>query len=195
MTRRPYQSMLISLFLTILLLNYHKAMADDNMDNFYYQCQKYTAVASDFYKTCIDRARPYERTFYPGGGVRGEVESFRFYLNPIQTPTRFLLGCVVNANGKLNYVGMYYSHAPLTVAESNMKEAVFVDYDDSIGIAPEGRQVTLIAIRQFASDVIPERFPGFRKNCEKQGMENFGDIKANIHYGYRYEYKAGNYIR
>ena len=145
--------------------------------------------ADDFASECLQKARPFERGFRPGGGSRVELETFKVYFQAVKLSSRFLLGCVLNFKSKIAFAGVYYSHKPLDMRQFDQLPFDFVDFFGNVGVDIDGRKVTILAIRQFGTKNIPEQFHEYKSNCEPQDMENFGGQVATIPYGWRYTYR------
>ena len=145
---------------------------------FYAQCHALLPIADEFAKECMQRAKPFSRTFYPSGGNRGEKESYSTYFKTLSAPSHFVLGCVLNFEHKLNFVGLYYTARPLDMSTFSEDKVVFIDPNDNVGLDADGIQTTFVAIRQFVTDTIPRRFPVIPKNCEDSGIDETSGSKA-----------------
>ncbi|MCC8942964.1 hypothetical protein H8A99_42795 [Bradyrhizobium sp. Arg68] len=93
------------------------------------------------------------------------------YFRSLDAPSHFLLGCVLDFNRKINFVGLYYSARPLDMSQFDRSTVVFVDPNDNVGLSIGDRQRTLIAVRQFVTSSIPARLEGRPKNCEEATPE------------------------
>src|SRR4051794_41054484 len=122
---------------------------------FYAQCHKLLPVADDFARECQQRARPFSRTFYPSGGSRGELESYSTHFKTLDAPSNFVLGCVLDFKHKLSFVGLYFTARPLDMARFSDTQIAFIDPNANVGLQIDGVRHTLVAARQFATDVIP----------------------------------------
>jgi len=168
---------------------------------FYAQCHKLLPVADDFARECQQRARPFSRTFFPSGGSRGEVESYSAHFKPLDAPSNFVLGCVLDFKHKLSFVGLYFTARPLDMARFNDYQIAFIDPDDNVGLQIDGVRHTLVAARQFVTDVIPPRIKARPNNCEDPHMEtiNGSDATAFEHFRQvdenQMEYCTGDYCR
>ena len=189
---RAFKALLTS---SALLLNFGMQSSLAGEAEFYAQCHKFLPIADDFASDCLQKARSFQRTFYPSGGSRGEVESFSAYFKPLDTPSRFLLGCVLNFKHQLSFVGVYYSHEKIDMQQFDQYPIAFIDFNANIGVEVGGRQLTLFAIRQFVTGVIPEHVHGVQKNCEPENIEYIDD-RSPIYNGYGTRYKImDNLIR
>ncbi|ACB94727.1 hypothetical protein [Beijerinckia indica] len=153
---------------------------------FYSQCHKLLPIADEFARECQEQARPFSRTFHPSGGPRGEVESYSIHFKPLNTPSHFVLGCVLNFKHKLDFVGLYYTARPLDMSQFNSYGIVFVDPDDNGGLIIDGIQNTFIAVRQFVTNIIPARLEGRPQNCDDAGLEAIGDAVATTRQSERF---------
>ena len=144
---RPRKWSAAALIVSVSILFSTPAFADEGA--FYEQCQKFLPIADQFASDCLHRARPFERTFYPSGGSRGVPESFSAYFKPLAARSRFVLGCVLNFKHNLSFVGMYYSHRLMDMKDFDQHPIDFIDFDANVGLDVDGRQLTLIAVRQF----------------------------------------------
>jgi len=168
---------------------------------FYSQCRKLFPIADEFARECQEHARPFSRTFYPSGGSRGEVESYSIYFRPLNTPSHFVLGCVLNFKHKLDFVGLYYTARPLDMSQFNSYGIVFVDPNDNGGLIIDGVQNTFIAVRQFVTNIIPARVELWPRNCDDAGLETLGNVVATTKLSERFrkiddnneEYCMGTY--
>jgi hypothetical protein len=145
---------------------------------FYVQCHKLLPTADQFAADCLQRARPFSRTFYPSGGSSGEFESYSAYFRTLDATSHFLLGCVLDFKHKINFVGLYYSALPLDMSDFAKYKIAFIDPNDNVGLELDGSQNTLLAIRQFVTDVIPYRLKGRPKNCEDAHIETISGVDA-----------------
>jgi hypothetical protein len=166
-----------------VLVSCHVAIAAEA--EFYSQCHKLFPVADDFAHECLQRARPFSRTFYPSGGNRGEAESFSTYFKALDAPSHFVLGCVLDFKHKISFAGLYYSAQPLDMARFNEYPIAFIDFDGNVGLKIDGAQHTLIAARQFVTDVIPPRLRGRPQNCEDPRIETMNGSNATALHRFR----------
>lgn len=188
LTRREKLAMLllvrrVSISALAVLLYASCAFAEETA--FINQCTKLLPDANEFASVCLDHARPFSRTFYPGGGSKGEIEAYSTYFKRLEAPSHFLLGCVLDSNRKLSFLGLYYAAEPSDMARFEDYEVLFVDPNDNVGISVNGVQRTLIAIRQFVTDIVPPRLKGRPKNCELPQIETVGGVTATAHDRFR----------
>jgi hypothetical protein len=169
--------------------------------SFYAQCHKLLPIADDFAHECQQRARPFSRTFYPSGGSRGEVESYSTFFKALDAPSHFVLGCVLDFKHRISFAGLYYSALALDMAHFDDYQIAFIDPDDNVGFQIDGVQRSLVAVRQFVTDVIPAKLTGRPKNCEDPHIEAIDGSSAaalvhlrRIDQG-RMEYCIGDYCR
>src|SRR5690348_5679818 len=101
---------------------------------FYARCASAYAVADAVAEKCKADARPFTRTFYPGGGSRGERESYRAYFPDSHGPQKFVLGCVLNSQDQLRFVGLYYSPHPVELSGKNDDPIIFVDPNSNVAL-------------------------------------------------------------
>jgi hypothetical protein len=153
----------------VAALSWQFAFAGES--SFYSQCNKLLPVADEFARNCLQRARPFSRTFYPSGGNTGEVESYSTYFQTLDAPSHFLLGCVLDFKHKIDFVGLFYSSRPLDMSHFAEYKVLYVDPNDNVGLAIDGAQSNFVAIRQFVTDLIPARLIGRPKNCEDPHIE------------------------
>lgn len=183
----------------VVMTSYQPGTAAES--SFYSQCHKLLPIADDFARECQERARPFSRTFYPSGGSRGEVESYSTYFKPLDAPSNFILGCVLNFKHKIGFIGLYYSAQPLDMARFDDYPIAFIDPDDNVGLQIDGARRTLPAVRQFVTDVIPPRLVGRPVNCEDPKIEELDGSNATAFVHFRkideseIEYCNGNYCR
>jgi hypothetical protein len=172
------------LFGAILSLHWQRAAGAVEAP-FYAQCRKFLPIADTFAQECLQRARPFTRTFFPSGGSVGEAESYSTYFKSLAEPSHFLLGCVLDFKHKINFVGLYYAARPTDMARFEEYGIVFVDPNDNVGVAIDGDRHTLIAVRQFVTDVVPPRLTGRPKNCEDAQIETIDGASATAHQRFR----------
>jgi hypothetical protein len=165
-------------FLVSILVILSGQAANASEPAFFSQCHKLLPIADEFADRCLRRARSFSRTFYPGGGTRGEVESYSTYFHPLEAPSHFVLGCVLDFKHKINFAGLYYSAKPLDMNRFEEYGINFIDPNDNVGLEIEGASSTLVAIRQFVTDIIPARLAGQPKNCEEGVIETTDDSVA-----------------
>jgi hypothetical protein len=179
------RSHILRSFLAIAALVASVAVASGEETAFYKQCHKLLPSVDDFARTCLDRARSFSRTFHPSGGSRGERETYSTYFQPLDAPSHFVLGCVLDFKHKISFAGLYYTARPLDMARFDDYDIVFIDPNDNVGLRIGGRQNTLIAARQFVTDLVPPRLTGRPKNCEDPHIETMGGEIATAHHRFR----------
>jgi hypothetical protein len=122
-------------------------------------------IADDFAHECLRKARFETRYFAPGnfsGGfgapqpvVHGE------YFRAVDSGSHFGLGCTLNRDHALDFVGVYYSTKSSTFKVANTAHLRLIDNDGNVGLTVDGEQVSLLAIRRFATDFIPSHYKVF----------------------------------
>lgn len=152
---------------------------------FYSQCYKQLPIADDFANECKQRARPFSRTFYPGGGSRGELESYSAYFKALDAPSHFVLGCVLDFRHQINFAGLYYSAQPLDMSKFESYPIAFIDPGDNVGLQIDGAQHTFVAVRQFVTKLIPARLRLAPKDCEDPKIESVGGVAATAEEHFR----------
>jgi len=180
--------------MSVLILTFGVRLSYADDADFYTQCNLFLPIADDFSAECLQKARPFQRTFHPSGGSRGEVESFSAYFKPLETPSRFLLGCVLNFKHQLSFVGIYYSHDKIDMKSFDQYPISFIDFYGNVGVKIGNKQLTLIAIRQFGTDKIPLQIQGERSNCENASLE-FMNGEIPSYYGMRYKYIGNDVLQ
>jgi hypothetical protein len=162
--------------------------------DFYNQCRRFLPIADDFGAECLQKARPFGREFYPTGMNRGVPERFSAYFKPLEAPSHFLLGCVLNIAHQISFAGMYYSHERIDMQDFDRYPITFIDYNANVGIDIGGSQLTLLAIRQFSTSKIPPHIKGERINCENERIEFFNSENPT-YYSVRYKYLGDNILQ
>lgn len=100
------------------------------------------------------------------------MESSRILFSDAYADSHFFMGCMVNGHtGKLKYVGLYFKTTTVPLPAFNADQFGFVDFQANAGIKVQGRKYILTAVRQFVTDVIPERYGVEVRNCEPGDME------------------------
>jgi hypothetical protein len=146
--------------------------------SFYAQCHKLLPMADDFAQECLQQARSFSRTFHPSGGMRGEVESYSTYFKTLDSPSHFVLGCVLDFRNKISFAGLYYTARPLDMSRFDTYRINFIDPSGNVGLLIDGAQNTFIAVRQFVTGIIPPRLTGRPKNCEDPHIETINGENA-----------------
>ena len=146
--------------------------------SFYSQCHKLLPTADEFARECQQRARPFSRTFYPGGGARDEVESYSTYFRPLDAPSHFVLGCVLNFKHKINFAGLYYTAEPLDMSRFDEYGITFIDPNDDVGLEIGGTQHVFVPVRRFVTDLIPPPLGQSPKNCDEDAIETTKEAVA-----------------
>ncbi|MGO4449094.1 hypothetical protein AB4Y96_09215 [Phyllobacterium sp. TAF24] len=129
------------------------------------QCQRLLPLADNFARKCLTEAVPFSRVHNKTGS-----EEFRVLFSDAYPNSHFIMGCMVDWQNQLRYVGMYYktSTDQLPIFKSDQIGAV--DYQANVGLDVAGRKQVLIAIHQFITDLIPARFNAV-SNCEKGSID------------------------
>jgi len=135
------------------------------------QCLRLYPQADAFAQKCLSDAVPFSRMFYPGGGTRGEPENFSVLFSDAFPNSHFIMGCVLNADRQLHYVGLYYKTSVEPLPPFKSEDIGFVDFQDNVGLRIKGRKHILIAVRQFVTNNIPQRYGWGARNCEPGDME------------------------
>ena len=135
------------------------------------QCQRLLPIADEFAKKCLKEAVPFSRMFYPGGGTKGEPEAFSVLFSDAFPNSHFILGCVLDADQKLDFVGLYYKTSTAPLPAFKPEQIGFVDFQDNVGLRINDRKHILIAVRQFVTGFIPQRYGVGVRNCEEGDME------------------------
>jgi hypothetical protein len=142
-------------------------------DAFIPQCPKMLVEAESFAHDCLSNARKLSRVFYPGGHGVGEPETYSTYFKDAPAGSHFALGCTLNWQHKINFLGIYYSTDGNNFSKANAAPIRFIDAQGNVGVMIDGAPVTLLAVRQFGSEWIPLRYPGSTpKNCESARLPN-----------------------
>ncbi len=155
--------------LTCVLLSWVTAVLADT--EFERQCHRLLPLADDFAKKCLKDAVPFWQMFYPSGGTTAEPEAFRVLFSDAYANSHFILGCHIGARGNLTYVGLYYKTSTDPLPAFRSDQIGFVDFNANAGIRVDGRKQILIAVRQFVTKVIPQRYEALVRNCENGDME------------------------
>jgi hypothetical protein len=179
------RSHILRAFFSVVTLTASVGIACGEEAAFYTQCHKLLPSVDEFARTCLDRARSFSRTFYHSGGSRGEEETYSTYFQPLDAPSHFVLGCVLDHKHKINFAGLYYTARPLNMARFGDYDIVFIDPNDNVGLKIDDRQNTLMAVRQFVTGFVPPRLTGRPKNCEDPHIETIGNEIATAHERFR----------
>jgi hypothetical protein len=137
------------------------------------QCPALFAEADNFAKECLGRARKSVRDFYPASPLAGaysgpDREVHGAYFRPAAPGSHFALGCTLNRKHEINFLGVYYSTNGDNFKIANTAPISFVDFQGNVGLSVGKDRVTLLAVRQFGTDLVPLRYPDGMtvKNCE-----------------------------
>ena len=153
----------------VALLSIPCAWADEQPNWFYPTCQRDLKVADSFADDCLKNARTQTRYF------NGAPETHSYYFWPgNSTDSHFGMGCMVGADGKIMYLGMYYTTHPKNWAIANTAQMRYIDFQGNVGLVVDGEPVNLLGVRQFKTDKIPARYTirgthphgGSDTNCE-----------------------------
>ncbi|MEZ5690847.1 MAG: hypothetical protein R3D71_04190 [Rickettsiales bacterium] len=125
--------------------------------SFHGQCPKLLAMADDFAKECLEKARPLSRVFLP----TRQREKHGAYFRAIDSGSRFGLGCTLDHEGKLRFVGIYYSTKSSNFKEANTSPFAFIDFSGNVGLKINGEFAVLTAVRRFVTDFIPSPYKPF----------------------------------
>jgi hypothetical protein len=144
-----------------------KAQAQPDNLGFTAQCPKLLAMVDDFGHECLEKARQKIRTFYPSGGDVGVEETQSAYFRAGTPGSHFGLGCTLNAQHKISFLGVYYSTNGDNFKVANTSPIRYIDFNGVVGIMVNDKPVNLLLVRQFGSDFVPLHFPQKTiKNCE-----------------------------
>ena len=169
---RRLQSKLVQLCLATVLHCSSVAVSCAATSDFAKRCQMLVPAMNTFAQECQTKARPFSRTFFPGGLVNGsgEKESYSVWFFEEPEASHFVLGCVLNRDHSISYLGIYFSIAKDDVTTLNKGQIVFIDPNDDVGIDVSGKRRTLLPIRQFTSTVVPPRLIGRPANCDPPSL-------------------------
>jgi hypothetical protein len=129
------------------------------------QCPVLFSIADEFAHECLEKARFETRYFAPGNFYGGfgtpQPVIHGAYFRAVDSGSHFGLGCTLNRDRKLDFVGVYYSTKSSNFAETNTAPIRFIDYNGNVGITVNGEPTTLLLIRQFATHFVPWKYKPF----------------------------------
>jgi len=132
-------------------------------------CPKWLAAADSFLDECNTRARYFTRTFFPGGGSRGEKEEHSTWFAPAAGDSHFLMGCTLRVNRSLSFLGLYYTAEPSAIAQANTAPILVIDFDGDVVLSIDGHPVTFTAVQPFDTPRVKTRWSGSHTvalNCQ-----------------------------
>jgi hypothetical protein len=129
--------------------------------DFYSQCPIMLARADGFAQTCRANAKPWGREF------NGQPEMHVADLGTPAPGSHFALGCTLNAQQEIAFLGVYYTIHPDNFGRFQSSPLTYVDYNGDIGILVNGELVNFIAVRPLMPGSISlPRFSNGIKNCD-----------------------------
>lgn len=134
------------------------------------QCQKLLPAADAFYDKCQKEGVPFGRTFFPGGGRRGEDEYYRVFFDDEGGKSHFVLGCAI-ANANVKMVSIYYKTSTDALPPLREEDIRYADLQGHIGLNINGQRRILLAVRQIVTKKIPARYNWGIPNCRVSDLE------------------------
>jgi len=131
-------------------------------------CPGLFKIADDFAKECLEKARPYGRVFLPVH----QKETHAAYFREIDSGSHFSLGCTLDQNHKIRFLGIYYSTKSSSFKVANTAPFEFIDFNGNVGINVDGKPVVLIAVRRFVTDFIPSPYKEFDPKLDPDAVPN-----------------------
>jgi hypothetical protein len=122
------------------------------------QCPKLLAIANDFAHECRKNARALTSDWYPAGHTTPVKEYHAAYFRAVDSGSHFGLGCTLTSDPNFDFIGIYYAAQSSTFAVANTAPLRLLDFNGNVGLTVDGKQVTLLPIRQFETDSIGLRF-------------------------------------
>jgi hypothetical protein len=136
------------------------------------QCPAMLPQAESFAQDCLTKARTLSRVFHPGGAGVGQPETHSAYFREAPLGSHFALGCTLDWQRRIRFLGIYYSTDGGNFAKANTAPIRFIDFQGNVGLMIDGAPVTFVAIRQFGSENIPRLYKRAPTNCESARLEN-----------------------
>ncbi|MEZ5690846.1 MAG: hypothetical protein R3D71_04185 [Rickettsiales bacterium] len=184
---------ILSIFIMFVLSSfaYGKEQKAKNSEDlsFHGQCPKLLAMADDFAKECLEKARSREGMTYPYpkmGGIPYKVTGYAPYFRAIDNGSNFGLGCSLDTRRRIMFLGIFYS-----TKSGNFAVANTLPVFNSLGAGGDvtlqktadknGELVNFIAVRQFRTNFIKPVMGGGEmaiKNCENEQLAD-GRIRMN----------------
>jgi hypothetical protein len=139
-------------------------------------CPRWLAAADSFLDECKAHARHYTTTFYPSGGTRGEKEEHSAWFASAPADSHFLMGCTLEADRSLRFLGLYYTAEPSAIAVANTAPIIGISFDGDVVLSVDGHPVTLLAVRPFDTAKIKTQWSGGRAalNCQSPRGQDGG---------------------
>lgn len=145
--------------------------------DFYSQCPIMLARADGFAQTCRANAKPWGREF------NGQPEMHVADLGTPAPGSHFALGCTLNAQQEIAFLGIYYTIHPDNFGRFQSSPLTYVDYNGDIGILVNGELVNFIAVRPLMPGSISlPRFSNGIKNCDPlpAPTSSVTDFRGNV---------------
>ncbi|MBA8904072.1 hypothetical protein FHW17_004993 [Phyllobacterium sp. P30BS-XVII] len=109
-----FRLLIVALFSTLVLTTaVHAATEFDS------QCQRLLPLTDDFARKCLTEAVPFSRVHNKTGN-----EEFRVLFSNAYPNSHFIMGCMVDWQNRLRYVGMYYKTSRINCQFSRAIRAV-----------------------------------------------------------------------
>jgi len=137
------------------------------------ECPRWVRLADDFYDDCRVHARYFTRLFYPGGLEPGVPEQHYawFYIDPKSKNPHFLMGCMLQRDRSLRFLGLYYTPDPSAIAVANNAAIQGIEPDGNVVLSVNDFPVTLTAVRAFSTKKIKTIWK-HAVNCESPLSED-----------------------
>jgi hypothetical protein len=147
------------------------ACAAEADTSFEAQCPLLLAQADSFAHACLLNAQPFQRDF------NGVPEYHSAYLGPAAPGSHFGLGCTLDSNHQIAFLGVYYTLNPVNFKLANTAPVSAVDFDGNIGVILNGKLVNFIVVRPFQTKIVPLAYYAQGvKNCEKEKLPS-GEVE------------------
>ncbi|WP_141494044.1 hypothetical protein [Rhizobium sp. S9] len=158
---------LTSFALLAMLLFAPVALAATEFD---LQCKKFLPAADAFYEKCQNEGVLFGRTFFPGGGSRGEGEYYRVLFDDEGGTSHFVLGCAI-ANANVKMASIYYKTSTEPLPPIREEDIQYADLQGHVGLNINGHRRILLAVRQIVTKEIPARYNWGIPNCGVSDLE------------------------
>jgi hypothetical protein len=145
--------------------------------SFSVQCPELLREADSFAQECKAHARKlvsHWHAEFQWGGYAPEWTTgiYKAWFKPAKPGSHFSIGCTLNEQNKVVYLGIYYATSSKNFISANTEPLRYIDDHGNVGLWVKNKPVNLIAIRQFDIPAAPrDKSREYEvKNCESKAL-------------------------
>lgn len=112
-------------------------------------CSAWLANQAELRKDCHKNYRSFAQEFHPGGLARSETESYGWYAFSDSYSSHFVIGCVLDWNGEVRFIGVYYIPVDGKLLPLNSMKITNVDPDGNVNLDDKGVSIPLTPVQRF----------------------------------------------